>query len=616
MIRASLLTASAVLAASGAAAQTQTEKQLPKVVVTANRIPQPKDKIGSAVTVITHEQIERSGASQAYDLLKLVPGVNVTRNGGPGATSQVRIRGSNPGQVRVMIDGVFMNDPSSANTEFDFNSVLINDIERIEVLRGPQSSLYGSDAMGGVINIITRKGEGKPKFNALAEGGYFKTLRQAAGVNGSHGDVDYSLQLQNYKTDGFSRVTNSTENDGSTNKAVTGRLGWKANDTFSFDLSGNYSDLKADYDRTGLDGDNVSDKLTLSGRAAMTVSLFEGAWDHIFSIKAADTERDFDEPLSTTTRFSTFDGRQTTIEYQSNAKLRSRDVLTVGLLSEEQEARNTATTNLGVKTTNVNSDFRTNSFYSQYLMGITDTTTLTLGGRNDRHSTFGIANTYRTTLAQEIPATGTILRTSFGTGYKAPTLFQLFHPTFGNSGLRPEESRGYDGGFEQTLWKERIGFGVTGFYNDYTNLINFSGGTYSNAPKATTRGTESEAHFNATSELTLRSSHTYLLSEDSSTHKTLPRRPKHTLVGGVDYNVNKLGQVGMDVRYVSRQWDSATTANRVKPFTTVDLYGSYEVDPRVSVYTRLENLFDREYQEVRNFNAPGFSVYAGVKATY
>jgi vitamin B12 transporter len=553
-----------------------------------------------------------------YDLVKLVPGVTVTRNGGPGSTSSVRIRGSNPGQVRVMIDGVNMNDASSASAEFDFNSLLTENIERIEVLRGPQSALYGSDAMGGVINIITKKGEGPAQFSALAEVGSYATFRQAAGVQGSQEEIDYSLQLQNYKTGGLSRVANTTEDDGSTDKTITSRLGWHVNENMRFDISGNYSDLSAEYDRFNADGDNEQDKKTLSGRFAATIQTFKKKWEHIVSLQGASTKRDFDEPLSTSTRFSTFDGTQTTAEYQSNFKLRARDVFTAGILTEKQEAKNTATTNLGVFSTNVNNDFRINSLYGQYLLGLGETTTLTLGGRRDDHSAFGSYNTARTTIAQEIPDTGTIVRASYGTGFKSPSLFQLFHPSFGTPTLQPEESTGYDVGVEQNLLNRRLNLSVTAFNNDYKNLIEFNSGTskFRNVRSVNTQGTESTASFAITPEFSISSSHTFLLTEDETTGRTLPRRPKHHFVTGFDYTVLGKGNIGMDVRYVSRQWDSATTSNRVKPFTTVDLRASYDVTPQVALYTRLENLFDKEYQEIRNFNAPGFSAYVGVKVHY
>lgn len=594
-------------------------RNMPHIVITATRTPVEKDKVGSAISVITREEIEESGKSQLFDLIKETPGVSFTRNGGAGSTSTVQLRGSNPGQVRVMVDGIFMNDPSGANTEFDFNSLLVNEIKRVEILRGPQSALYGSDAMGGVINIITKRGHGAPTFTGLVEGGSYQTKRTAAGVSGSEGDFNYSLQAQHFRTQGFSRFYLGTEEDGAKNNSVNGSAGYKINEALQLDVSGNWSHLESDYDASTADRANVQKKETRAGRAALTLETFDGIWEHIASVQAAGTKRDFDEPTSVSTRFSTFDGRQITGEYQSNVKLRKRDIFTAGLSREMQDANNNATNNVGVTTTNVNSDVTIDSLYGQYMLGLTDTTTITLGGRRDDHSEFGTENTYRVTAAQQVPATNTTLRGSYGTGFKAPTLFQLFHPTFGNPTLQPETSKGYDFGFDQNFMNNHLQISTTAFHNEYENLIEFDFVTsgYLNVSEATTKGIENSITFQATPELSFYTNYTYLLAEDGSSTRDLRRRPKHSFTSGANYRVEDKWGVGVDVNVVSKRPESTTGARTyVSGYSTVDLHGDVALSEQITAYARLENLFDHNYQEANRYQAAGRSVYMGLKATY
>lgn len=589
----------------------------PGIVISAAKLPQPKDKVGSAVTVINRAQLEKSGASQVYDVLKSVPGLTLTRNGGAGSTSLVRLRGSSPGQVRVMIDGIYVNDPGNANAEFDFNNLLVNDIERIEVLRGPQSALYGSNAMGGVINIITRRGEGEPQYTGLLEAGSFDTYRQAVGVSGSEGRVNYSAQAQNFTTQGFSRISAGTEKDGSRNQSINTRVGVDATKNLALEFAGGYSHLRADFDPSPTtDGPAELDKTMLNGKATVTLQTFSGQWEHVLGIQGASTDRDFDEPLRTP-RYSTFNGDVISAEYQSNIHMRVNDIVTLAASAEEQSTYNSNTTTGGVKTVSIDRTIQNNAVYGQYLFEVMDNTTLTAGARHDDHELFGGHNTYRLTASHRLPEIGTTLRGSVGTGFKAPSLFQLYS-SFGTLTLNPEEMQGVDIGIDQRLLDNRLQLSITGFYNDYDNLISFDTGTsrYINVDQATTRGVESSASYALTSDWQLHATHTYLLSEDSATHRTLDRRPKHDLTVGTSYDVPGVWQVGLDVRYVSQQWDSGSGNRIIKPYATVDAYGSYDMTPDVALYTRLENLFDRGYAETARYNAPGFAAYVGIRASY
>jgi vitamin B12 transporter len=594
----------------------------PEIVVTANRMATPKDQVGSSVSVITRADIEQSGASQVFDVIKNVPGIAVSRTGGFGAAANVRLRGSNPGQVRVMIDGVFVNDPSGVNTEYDFASLPVGNIERIEILRGPQSALYGSDAMGGVINIITRKGEkGSPQYNGQVEIGSFQTYRQSGGVSGATDKVNYSLQLQNDQNKGFSRSSLGSEKDGAHDRTVGATFGVKLTSNLKLDVSGNYSNLDTDFDPSArTDGPASTNRKTMLGRTALTLNTFDGAWQHIASLQGARTERENNQPTSSSNRFSAFDGEQYAAEYQTNLKLRERDVATLGAVSEKQQATANRTTSAGaIVQTLRERDFTTNSLYGQYMFGLGKGTTFTFGGRHDDHSLFGSANTYRLTAAQELNEGNTVMRSSVGTGFKAPTLTQLYGPFGANPNLNPEESTGYDLGVEQRFLNKKLLLGVTGFYNDYKNLIGYTSG-YVNINKASTQGIESIAEYKISPEWEVRASHTYLLAKDETTTFNLLRRPKHSFLVGTDYTVLGKASIGGDVRYVSQMGDvmnvSPFGTMYIKPFTTVDLRGSYDIDQNLTMYSRIENILDKRYQETNDYTAPGAAVYVGLRARY
>ncbi|MGZ0188055.1 MAG: TonB-dependent receptor [Alphaproteobacteria bacterium] len=267
----------------------QEVKELPEMVVSASRVPVPADSVGSAVTVIEREDIQRKQVRLLSDILREVPGVALSRGGPVGSLTQVRIRGAEANQTLVLIDGVEVNDPSGAS-EFDLSTILADDVQRIEVLRGPQSALYGSDAIGGVINIITIKGEGGTSIRARVEGGSFNTLNATAGVSGADGAVDYALGVSGFRTAGVSAAPKSqgnTERDGYENLTASAKLGWQANEILEFELFGRVMDSEIESDPQPavagvirvVDGDVLTTSDQFIGRAQAGLTLFDGAWE-------------------------------------------------------------------------------------------------------------------------------------------------------------------------------------------------------------------------------------------------------------------------------------------------------------------------------------------------
>lgn len=602
------------IALSTALAADTHDRALPEVTVTASRIAQPIDTVGSSVTIVTREEILRRGDRSVADALKRVPGVTLARNGGIGATTQVFVRGATAGRVQVLIDGIPVNDASAVDTAFDFSTMLTDDVARIEVIRGPQSSLYGSDAIGGVINIITRRDAG---WNASAEVGSYRSFTESLGYNGHTGRVRYGFQAQHLKTDGFSRSTAGNEDDGSTIAQLSGHVEADLTEQLMLAVSAGYSDAEVDFDPASTtDGPGSTERRMAYGQAKVKASTLNDTLDHTVKINVNRTERDFDEPAGFF-RYSSFNGQRTQANYQADWRLRDRDVLTGGLEWEEEDAENTNTTS-GVTTTSLNDSVHTRSAYAQYLIGLTEDWTLTLGGRHDDHETFGSANTYRMTSAYVFPQTGTILRGSVGSGFKAPTLFQLFS-SFGNPSLQAEESVGYDLGIEQSLLEDRLTLSITGFHNEFDDLITFDSATfrYANIAEAETTGIETSAGYQVSPVLRLHATHTWMLAEDSQTGKTLPRRPKHTATAGADWDITGRARIGGQWRYVDRQLDTSFSDTIfTDAYDTLDLTGQYEINERFTATARIENLLDEDYGEAAGYQAAGFSVFGGVRAKF
>lgn len=609
---AALLGAVASLSASAAFADATA---LTEIIVTANRIPTEQDRVGSSVSVIDSAEIERRQQVQALDLLKRVPGVQISRTGGLGSTSVVRLRGSEAGAVKVLIDGVEVNDASGTANEFDYNSLLTGDIEKIEVLKGPQSALYGNDAAAGVINIITRHGGGDTAIRGTLEGGAFGTFRQLASVSGGTPELDYVLSAANLSTDGFSRTFAGDEKDGTDAHSVSGRLGYKVSDQLHLDLNGGWSYLDSDFDPFLADGPAAQKKKNWQVRGAGTLSLLDGQLENVLAASYASTDRNFDEPEGFF-RFSTFDSRRKALDYQGNLKLRTQDVATFGLAIQEEAAKTTNTFE-GTTSTDLDDDVTTKSVFAQYQAALTPDLTVTLGGRVDDHEQFGSEGTWRATGAYRISASGTVLRASYGTANKAPSLFQLYAQFFGNAALRPEDSKGADVGFDQKLLDGRLGFGASLFRNTYKNLIGFGSTGYVNIARARTKGAELTVEVQPVDSLLLQANYTYLDATDRDTGRDLPRRPQDTFNASIDWTTPGGVDLGLALHAVGRQRDNASAGSAVLGgYTTVDLTARWSVLDNVSLFGRVENLFDRDYQEVLTYRSPGRSAYAGLTVSF
>ncbi|MGH8267092.1 MAG: TonB-dependent receptor plug domain-containing protein [Steroidobacteraceae bacterium] len=621
---ATCISALIVLAASPVRAEDSEQPQ--PVIVTATRVPTPPLEVASSVTVVTADDIEARQERTFADLLKDVPGLNVVQTGGPGGTTSVFMRGTNSNHTKVLIDGIDISDPSNSTGAFDFGQLLTPDIERVEVLRGPQSGLYGSDAIGGVINIVTRKGSGPLQFTGAAEGGSLSTFNQAASISGSQDAFSYAGNLMHYHA-GALPVTpldllppgEARNDDYDDNFTVSTKLGLDVTRDFTLGLGARYTSIEL---RTT--GDTF-DFITFTSfpaaeqtrartaeyyaRLFAQLSSFDGAFEQTlgfaFSHQRTSTlQPDTPEALNT--------GERNKVDWQGNLKLQPTETLVLGAEYEHDEISEP-----------ISASTRVTSGYAELQSQLGEQWFSALNVRYDDNDRFGSRLTYRFAPAWVINSTGTKLKASVGSGFKAPTLSELFQDFpplfFANPHLKPETSTGYDAGFEQAAGKT-LRFGVTWYYNRIRDLITtdpVTGTTYANVGRATTDGIESFASWQPLKALTLRADYTYTEATDDTTHAELLRRPRHKGNFDANWQVTDAWQVNADVLWIGT-WEDGNRDFSIVPldapgYTTVNLATRCQINRSFEVFGRLDNLFDRRYQNPTGFLAPGFGVFAGVK---
>jgi vitamin B12 transporter len=604
--------------------------ELQPLVITATRLPTPPDEVASSVTVITSDEIEKKQERTLPEILQDVPGLNLVQTGSPGGTASVFMRGTNANHTKVLIDGIEVSDPSSTDGSFDFSQILASDIARVEVLRGPQSGLYGSDAIGGVINIITKTGSGPPQFHASLEGGSYGTFNQTIGVAGSTARFNYTADVSHYRTtdtvvtpadlvpagrpvnpDSYDNVTYST------------KLGAVLTDTVDVGLVARYVDtsLKSTVDDfLGPEAiPSASDNRELLTRGTVHVQSFDGILDQTVGLAYTDDRRRIYDPnvatLSEGNDPAVYHGDRVKADWQGNVTLAKGEVLTLGAEHQLDQIDDTSP---------VSAQMNENAGYLQLQSSLGERFFDAISLRYDDYDRFGGKATYRIAPTFLVPETDTKFKATLGTGFKAPTLDQLYdsYPQFdffANPNLKPETSIGYDLGFEQALLAKRLQFGATYFHNSIKNLIDYNDTFTStiNIGKATTYGVESFAAFKALATLTLRTDYTYTIARDDIADEPLERRPKNKAsVSGI-WQVIEPASVTATLLYTG-PWidvgrDGYPTGLKTTGYTLVNLTGSYDLGRGVTAFARIDNLLDRRYEDPVGFLHQGLGVFGGLR---
>ncbi|MTJ83853.1 MAG: TonB-dependent receptor [Telmatospirillum sp.] len=625
------LSAVCPLSAAGAVEMAQGTDQ---VVISATRLPTPVSEVASSVTVVTAEEIEARQERTLHDVLQDIPGLVNPSYGGPGTQVYLFTRGTNVNHTKILVDGIDMSDPSQSDGSANLATVLAGDIERVEMLRGPQSGLYGSDAIGGVLNIITRKGEGPLKLTASVEGGSFATFNQNASASGSEGRFHYALNLAHFSTQAERVQPDDAVKPGARrldytndNKAASGKFGADLTDSLDVGLvfkaaaSGltNLSDNRSG--KTGLGymgtGHNYQEDRQFMTRGTLHQTLWDGAFEQTLGLAEAVERRHYAYSSDQKKTPSVYGGNRTKIDWQGNIRVIDGHVITLGAEREMTAISDLIPQKFTTNTGNTAGYAQLQSKFDPHFVN-------TVSIRHDDNDTFGGANTYRLAPAILLPETDSKIKASMGTGFHAPSLDQLYHsyPSmnfFANPNLRPEKSLGWDAGFEQGLVNGRVQFGSTYFHNNIRNMI-VSGinplgvYTYSNVSTAVTKGLESFISVNPLEGLTLRADYTRLLTDNTMTRRALVERPKNKL------GASAIWQAGDNLRLsvnVTGMTDSYSYYYlRTAGWWTADVAADYQIGPHLSVFGRIDNMFDREYAEMRGYLAPRRGVFGGIKITY
>jgi vitamin B12 transporter len=594
--------------------------RVPAILVSATRIETTIATSPDAITVVTREEIEQLQARTVADVLVTVPGVIVSHTGQPGSQTSVFMRGANSGHTLVLVDGVRVN--SAFNGRYDFVDLSVDNVERIEVVRGPQSTRYGSDALGGVINIVTKRGAAQTTGAALLELGSNASVRARGSASASVGTLGVSAEISHFDTDN-ERPNNQYEVTGGSFGAT-----WKALEKLEVGLTGSHrtSESGTPNDRFTNDPNdftrNETTQVTLDVHAVPTPW-----WDARLSLSKGRERTRFDGPEPNPPYYS---GDLKTETVSDNEQIDLQNVFTLapehrfflGLSQDRTPTEFTSESAFGPASLDQSVTARAVS--GQYDFSLAKSFTASLGARVDDFSTFGTHATWRGGARYTAPGVGTILRANVGTGFKAPTISDLYYPGFSNPGLQPEQSLGWDLGVEQPLFGGRLQVGANWFHNTFDNLIAYSTTSFrpENIAEAETAGLETFFQWLPLPGLTVNGTYTWLsIAEDSTTGKRLLRRPEHTGSLAANYRFSQLVQLDTVARFSGESADKNFTTFPAADVTNdgfVKWDAGVTVTPwqHLSLIARVENLLDSAYEEVYGFPALGRTFWGGVEVKF
>lgn len=581
-------------------------------------------EVGQPVTVITAAEIQSIQGPDITRVLERVPGLTITRNGGPGSFTGVRLRGSDAEQVLVLVDGVRLEDVSAPSGGFDFGTLTPGGVERIDVLRGSNSIVWGSAAIGGVIAVQSRDLNG---VEASAElGANDSYLADAsAGLSGDFGAL--TLNGGYSSSNGVSAAAVGTEPDGFRQWRIGGRGRVNLSPGLAIVAVARYADTRTDIDGFGPptysvfgDTPEYQDTRQASGRVGLRYTGSDLTLNTGFAI--SDTRRDYYDPTFGTAPSYGYKGRSERVDLTGRLNLPANFTLDFGGDSEWTRFSST-----------FDAEAKANLTSGHALLGWSDgRANLAAGVRVDDHSRFGTAWTFGANGSFEL--TGDLrLRASYGEGFKAPTLYQLLSD-YGNAALNPERSKSYDAGLEWGAAYGKVHAAVTVFRRDSRNLITFVScaslnacatrpfGLYDNVGLARAQGVEAELGARPTDTLHLQAAYTYLETENRTPGnvnrgKDLARRPAHALTLSSDWTTPLAGlTLGADLRLVGDSFDNASNTRRLDGYALTAVRASFPLTEKVELYGRVENLFDAKYQTVADYGTWGRAAYLGIRARY
>lgn len=629
-----------------------------EVVVSATKTPVPVTQVTSAVEVITGEELERRHVKTVAEALRLSQGLTVFSDGGPGTNTSVRIRGSNSDQVLVLIDGAIMN--SATLGSFNFANLTTDNIERIEILRGAQSMLWGADAMGGVINITTKKGTGALSASAFAEYGSFSSIREGGQASGKKGPVDFSAAVSRWDYTGFSAVNyrrGASERDGYHNWQASTKVGIELPYEGRLDLNFRFLQGKSNFDGGFGSGFDILGAYTRSQQYVYSAAYQQPItnwWTQVLTLSrqnensrsspgtsARDLATGFvfnplDPQFNPESQINTVANR---IEWQHNVQLGKPLLLTAGYQYRDQQGENL---NLTTGGTDINNHIiSSHAGFAQGQLNLWDRVFATAGVRQDDYNVVGNATTYRATAGYLHQETGTKIRGSYATGFRAPTINQLYFPVLGNPNLKPEKSQSMDIGVDQYLLDNRLTLSGGFFWNHFRDMIVFQqnlavcgpdtvfgdpGGNFcaQNVGQVSTKGWEASVKYAVVKDvvfvknLDVQAQYTNTLTRnlDDNSGNRMPRMPVDQWSMIISYQPIDPVRINLEGRYVGSRFNDVANRQSMPAFDVWNLSATYNVTNQVQTYVRADNIFNEKYEEILLFGTPVRSIFFGLRVNY
>jgi len=615
------------------------------IVVTATKAPEPRELTGTSISVLTGEDLANQQIVAVSDALVEIPGAMVVRNGGIGQPTAILLRGAKAGQTLVLVDGVRINDPTAVDESAILGDVLVNNIDRVEVLRGPQSTLYGSDAIGGVVNILTRRGGEHPfSFSGFAEGGSFDTYRFSAAADGSGQDVDYGASLNFYHSNGFSTADSrfgNTEPDGYTNGGATANVRIRMSDDVSVDLRTYDILARDDFDNNFVflsappffrvaDSPAHGDDELFANYAGVNFGLFKGGLQNRLAVTGLLSKRTTFPAPGAPDDF-TARGNAERFEYQGIFVPFPDNQVTFG--AEYQRSHINTHSMFDLSPLPTIGDDGIAGYYGQWQSTLRRLLTLTGGLRYDSDDQFGGHLSGKLAGALALDDGNTVLRANYGNGFKAPSLYELYSE-YSNPlvALKPEVAQGYEAGIDQFFFSRNMRAAMTLFERNTWDQIDFFacfgptspacdqrylvGGYFYNVGRSRARGLELEVSFSLADALTGGISYTNLTAIDLATGADLARVPHITADAHATWTPMPRLSLGGSIGYVGRRFDDSANAVALSSNTLMNFYASYALTDALQLYSRVENVFDIKYEPVYGYGASGRVAYAGIRVRY
>jgi vitamin B12 transporter len=618
----SLAMGALLVIAAGARAGAEPEETIyagPEIIVTATRLEWPVDKTASFITVISRSEIERRHAENIGDLLRSAVGLSVVQSGSAGKASSVFMRGANSNHVLVLIDGVPLNDPTTG--AFDFSELSPAGIERIEIVRGPHGILYGSSAIAGVINIITSgKAEGTDRNVSIAAGSY-RSGGGAVSLSGGEKSYHYSYSLSGAATDGLAA------NDFYRNLTFSGSASSRVTATSSVSLSLRYTEAE-----NGLRGPRFAPDPNAGqdgGHFLVSTSyrqFVSGLWSYSVRTSFLSREITWKDPLDALDAgpfagdgFSEINSRVKNVAWQNDLRFSDDAWIIAGAEWKDEQTTNSGYSPFG--TTSFDDRSRTASVFANGILDFAKLPTASAGVRLDDHSEFGTVATYKLSLSYPLPGTGAIVKGSIGTGFRAPSLNELYYPDYGNPDLEPERTVGYDVGVRCDLANSRASFELAYFDDSYRNMISSNPVTWlaDNIGEARSSGAEFQSELRPLASLTLRGFYTFTRTEDCATGKQLLRRPRHSGGGSISYRRGSF-DVLLSASRVGARLDNDFGGPHGEYFnqayTRLDAIVTYRMGAGTELYLTANNVADARYDEVAGYPAPGARFTLGTNVDF